>query len=562
MARPTSDDNATALLAMSEGRARKVTGGNPQTPQYWLQKLFGGGVENLSGVRVTEDTALRFSPFWSGVTLIASGIGALPIALVRKTEEGRKEITDHPGLRLLHTRPNPFTSPMAFKETLQAHAITWGNGYAWIERSPNGDPVNLWQLPPNTVRPEIKELAGDDVLMYRVQAKGKEVFYLWEDVLHIKGIGFDGLIGYNLVQYATESLGAGIAAEQHAASFFGNSALPQIVLEHPTTIGDEAQERLRTSWQKTYGGVANANKTAIIEEGMKLNKVTVDPQVSQLLETREFSPKEVGRWLRIPPYMLGASDQGKATTEAQGREFVTWTLMPWLTRWEEESSYKLLRTTEKADHSFKVRTAALLRGDLLTRYNAYRTGRQWGWLSIDDVRRLEDMTPIGEENGGTVYLVPMNMGDASDPATFGSTASDSQDGNTQGEGQDDEPRMLQAHRQLLEAAMARIVTKQVRAFRKAAKNPDRFGEWADKFYAELPAYFREVIGPVVEAAASAMGRAAPDITELSERLSKETHDLLTTFGMDAAERHIVQLNAQGAEHWAETIMLLIQGDES
>jgi len=228
------------------------------------------------------------------------------------------------------------------------------------------------------------------------------------DVLHIPGLGFDGLVGYSPIAMAKNAIGMAIACEEYGAKFFANGAAPGGVLEHPGTVKDPA--RIRESWQNTFGGSANANKVAVLEEGMKYTPIAISPEQAQFLETRKFQINEIARIFRVPPHMVGDLEKSSfSNIEQQSLEFVKYTLEPWVIRWEQSISRSLLSRDEKKQYFVKFNLEGLLRGDYQSRMNGYATARQNGWMSANDIRELENLDRIPAEDGGDLYLINGNM---------------------------------------------------------------------------------------------------------------------------------------------------------
>ena len=228
------------------------------------------------------------------------------------------------------------------------------------------------------------------------------------DVLHIPGLGFDGLVGYSPIAMAKNAIGLAIATEEYGSKFFANGAAPSGVLEHPGTIKDPS--RVRESWQQTFGGSHNSNKIAVLEEGMKYTPISISPEQAQFLETRKFQINEIARIFRVPPHMVGDLEKSSfSNIEQQSLEFVKYTLDPWVIRWEQAMHRALLSEDEKKDYFFKFNVEGLLRGDYASRMNGYATARQNGWMSANDIRELEDLDRIPSELGGDLYLVNGNM---------------------------------------------------------------------------------------------------------------------------------------------------------
>ena len=300
-----------------------------------------------------------------------------------------------------------------FRETLMTHLLLWGNAYSQIIRNGKGEVIALYPLMPDrmTVDRDEKGQLYYSYLMGNDDAptmKGSTVNLSPSDVLHIPGLGFDGLVGYSPIAMAKNAIGMAIACEEYGAKFFANGAQPSGVLEHPGTLKDPS--RVRESWQSTFGGSHNANKVAVLEEGMKYTPISISPEQAQFLETRKFQINEIARIFRVPPHMVGDLEKSSfSNIEQQSLEFVKYTLDPWVSRWEQSMARSLLTPEEKKQYFVKFNVDGLLRGDYQSRMNGYAVGRQNGWMSANDIRELENLDRIPEELGGDLYLINGNM---------------------------------------------------------------------------------------------------------------------------------------------------------
>ncbi|VEI13854.1 phage portal protein [Trueperella bialowiezensis] len=373
--------------------------------------LFG---PTSSGRPVTERSAMQMTAVYSCVRILAEAIAGLPLHVYRREADGSKvKATDHSLYRLLHDEPNPEMTSFVFRETLMTHLLLWGNAFAQVIRNGLGEVIGLYPLMPN--RMTVGRDLDTKQLYYEYQTSWDEPAGQWErvrltpgDVLHIPGLGFDGLVGYSPIAMAKNAIGLAQATEDYGASFFANGAAPGGVLEHPGTIKDPS--RVRESWQATFGGARNGNKVAVLEEGMKYTPISVSPEQAQFLETRKFQINEIARIFRIPPHMIGDLDKSSfSNIEQQSLEFVKYTLDPWVIRWEQAINKTLLSEREKPSVFVKFNVEGLLRGDYESRMNGYATARQNGWMSANDIRALENLDRIPEDQGGDVYLVNGNM---------------------------------------------------------------------------------------------------------------------------------------------------------
>ena len=375
---------------------------NPSTslanPASWM---FDGAASK-TGIAITEDSAMRLSAVFGAVRVISETIASLPWEVKQDAGDSTRSASAHPINKLIH-HPNGMMTDFNFREVCQAHLCLHGNAFIAIRRNEAGQPVKLIPVHPDRVEVKVYK----DEKFYTID-QGKETFDDTE-MIHILGLSFDGIIGKSVIEAARESIGLGLAADQFGGSFFGNGANVSAVLTHPGRLSDEAYKRLMASWQRRYSGLDNAHKTAILEEGMNLQKVSISPQESQFLETRKFGVEDIARFFRIPLAYLGSLENSstRANIEEQGIQFQRNTILPWVKRWESEFNRKLFPGQE--DYFIRMNMDGLLRGDISSRYSSYAVARQWGWLSVNDIRKHESLEPI---DGGDIYLQPMNMVEA------------------------------------------------------------------------------------------------------------------------------------------------------
>lgn len=320
---------------------------------------------------------------------------------------------DHALYRLLHDEPNPEMTSFIFRETLMTHLLLWGNAYAQIIRNGKGEVIALYPLMPNRMKVD-RDKAGSLYYEYTRSSddastmNGSTVILKQTDILHIPGLGFDGLVGYSPIAMARNAIGLAMATEEYGAKFFANGAQPGGVLEHPGIIKDPA--RVRESWNSVYQGSGNSHRIAVLEEGMKYTPIGIAPNEAQFLETRKFQIDEIARIFRVPPHMVGDLEKSSfSNIEQQSLEFVKYTLDPWVIRWEQNLAKALFSEEEKKDYFFKFNVDGLLRGDYVSRMNGYAVGIQNGFMSPNDVRSLENMDLIPDEEGGNIYVLNGNV---------------------------------------------------------------------------------------------------------------------------------------------------------
>ena len=368
---------------------------------------------SASGKRVNERSAMQMTAVYSCVRILSEAVASLPLHLYEYTDAGTAKATQHPLYVLLHDEPNPEMTSFIFRETLMTHLLLWGNAYAQVIRNGRGEVIALYPLMPDRMTVDRDE-QGRLYYEYRVSSEDAPINETGSvrlapaDVLHIPGLGFDGLVGYSPIAMAKNAIGLAIATEEYGSKFFANGAAPSGVLEHPGTLKDPA--RIRESWQATFGGSTNAGRVAVLEEGMKYAPISIAPEQAQFLETRKFQINEIARIFRVPPHMIGDLEKSSFNNiEQQSLEFVKYTLDPWVSRWEQAIVRTLLTADEKKRYYVKFNVDGLLRGDYKSRMEGYNIGRQGGWMSANDIRALENLDLIPDEEGGNLYLVNGNM---------------------------------------------------------------------------------------------------------------------------------------------------------
>lgn len=383
--------------------------------------LFG---RTTSGKPVNERTAMQTTAVYACVRILAEAVASLPLHVYEYQDDGGKKLVhDHPLYYLLHDEPNPEMTSFVFRETLMSHLLIWGNAYAQIIRDGAGRVLGLYPLLPDKMDVQ-RDDRGNIYYVYSRNSDENPMFKEYgdirlkaEEVLHIPGLGFDGLIGYSPIAMAKNAVGMTLACEEYGASFFANGANPGGVLEHPGVLKDPS--KVRESWNSVYRGVNNAHKIAVLEEGMKYQQIGIPPEEAQFLETRKFQINEIARLYRIPPHMIGDLDKSSfSNIEQQSLEFVKYTLDPWVIRWEQSLQRSLLLPGEKGKYFIKLNVDGLLRGDYQSRMNGYAVGRQNGWFSANDIREMENMNPIPDEEGGSLYLINGAMTKLADAGAF------------------------------------------------------------------------------------------------------------------------------------------------
>jgi HK97 family phage portal protein len=404
------------LIARVREALRSITLGPWNSKDKTLARYFSDGRPAAAGIPINEDSAFNYAAFWQGVSLIAGHMAAFPLIHYKRLKGGGKErYTDSAIYGMLHDQFNPEMSSFVGREVMQAHVLSWGNGYAEIEFNALNKPVNLWPITPDRVTP----FRGDrttpslvpGAVYYRVQnGEAPDAVLPAARMLHVPGFGFDGLQGYGVVRRARESLSLSLAAERFGATFFGNGSSFGGVFTTDAELDDEAEKKFRKTMTDLHQGPDRAHKLAVLWGGKwTYEKLGVPPDDAQFLETRKFQIEEVARWLNLPPHKLKHLDRSTNNNiEHQGIEYHTDTIWPWQVRWEQEYNRKLIPRLERGQQFIEHLVDGIQRGDIQTRYAAYAVGRQWGWLCADDIRERENMNPLPNGTGQT-FLVPLNM---------------------------------------------------------------------------------------------------------------------------------------------------------
>jgi HK97 family phage portal protein len=374
---------------------------NPRTslsrPASWLLDLF---VKSKSGATVNESSSMTLSAVYAAVRVISETVASLPLHVYEREGQGRRRLDEHP-VALLLEKPNPYQTSFVWKQFLQASDSFHGNAYCIIERNAAGQPIKLTPVHPDKVAIKMR----DGEKYFHVDKVGVFADY---EMLHLMGLSFSGIEGISVMEAAREAIGMGLAAQQFGGEFFGNGANLGGVITHPAKLTPDSMQRLKDSWRRNYQGNDKSHGTAVLEEGMKYERIGIPPDQAQFLETRKFQILDIARIFRVPPHMLGELDASasRANIEEQGISFVRDTIRPIVTMWEDELNKKLFMPSEQGRMYVRFNLDSLLRGDTSSRFSSYAVARQWGWLSVNDIRDLENMNPI---EGGDVYLQPLNM---------------------------------------------------------------------------------------------------------------------------------------------------------
>jgi HK97 family phage portal protein len=476
-------------------RALSLSGGSLRDPR--LNEIFGSSSVADAGVSVTPWTALNYSAVFAAVRIISEAVSSLPLHLYERLPNGgKRRASGTPLYSLVHDAPNDEMGSLQWREASMAHLLLWGNCYSEIVRDLEGNAVELWPLDPSQVKPT-RTANGD--LFYDV---GGKVALPRENVLHVSGLSFDGISGISPIAQARQSIGLALAIEQFGAGFFGRGARPGGILTFPGQLSSEARANLRRSFEDLHSGSGNSHRVALLEQGLKWESIGVPPDDSQFLQSREFQVIEICRWFNLPPHKLKElAKMNYNSLEQMNVEFLTDTLRPWLVRWEQQLNRKLLRRQDRERFFFEHAVEGILRGDLQSRYTSYSIARNWGWLSVNEIREKENLNPV---DGGDTYLTPQNMAPANGPSPDPAAAQSAQQvTNAQ------DPTLIRSDLgaekeqailiRLLEDAGNRLQAIECNAVKRFSNKPSEFLEKIGKFCEEHRTRVVSAYAPVLEA---------------------------------------------------------------
>jgi HK97 family phage portal protein len=376
----------------------------------YIKAWMVGEESRLPDGPVDADRAMTYTAVFACVRVLSETLASLPIKLYKRLPNGDKQdLSSETTYDMLHSKPNDEMTPFAFKECMMTNLNLGGNAYAQKLRNKSGEIVQLYPIIPARVRLERNKEAPYNLIYYVRQNGGTEKPLTRSDILHIPGLSIDGINGLTPIGYAAKAVKLGLQYENFGYKFFKNGARPSGYIELPNELSDQAFEHMKKEFNEKFSGEDNAGKTPIFEGGAKYTQLTVNQADAQYLESRKFQTEEIARIYRVPLHLIQNLDGATfSNIEQQSLEFVIYTMLPWAKRWEEALNVQVLTDEQrKAGWFYEFSMDALLRGDIVSRYSAYATARQWGWLNVNDILRMENRNGIGAI--GNKYLEPMNM---------------------------------------------------------------------------------------------------------------------------------------------------------
>lgn len=468
------------------------------------------------GKDLTVSGSLAVTAVYACVSFLADAIGGLPLPIYReRTDGGKEKIKEHPTYWILNEQANPEMTDFEFRSTMIGHVALWGNGFYEIQRDDAAYPTALWPLRPDKVEPFWGE---DGRIAYKYQLpSGQPKIFRWWQVGRWRDFSTGGIVGLSRVKLGKEAIGLAAATEEFGGRFFGNGSWPAGFLRHPGKLSQQGKDNLKTSFEESHRGLSNAQRVAVLEEGIEWQQIGIPPEAAQFLESRQFQLREIARWFRVPSHIL--NDLGDTTynnIENLGIGLVVYTIRPWAINIEKSLDRDLLLESERRSGIFiEHNVEGLLRGDMKSRYDAYAIGRQWGWLTPNKILALENMNPMGAE--GDIALVPLNMVPA---PQAGKTSQET-------------PRSIE-HRELLrlrlgdsyralfnEAASRTLRREEADVMRAANKMLSRrdvaqFGDWLRQFYGEHVQFTERQFAAVLQSYNDQVAQSAADEINLSD----------------------------------------------
>jgi len=546
---------------------------DPPTPDPYASFALMGGM-TAAGVKVTEDISLQSTTVFAAMRIIAESVASLPLVIFRRRGRAKERATDHPLYGVLHDLANGELTAMELRETIMGHAALWGTAYGEIEYDAAGQVRGLWPLRADSGFP-IHDEAGKLWLQYRLPG-GQEVRLPWYRIHKVQGISRDGVVGYEPIRLAAQAVGLILGTERYGAAFFQNGARPGGVLEHPGHLNPKARDALRAQWTAMHSGLNNAQRVAILEEGMKFNALGIPNEEAQFLQTRQFQVTEIARLFRIPPHMLADLDRATfSNIEHQSLEFVMHTLRPWLVRVEQAIYRDLLTPAERQTLFARHIVEGLLRGDTTSRYAGYQSGINTGWMTRNEARELEDLNPL---DGLDEPLVPLNMIEEGQAAPVSGRSDEHLHGEHRIRPEVSEPQPWEARAEqvgtarqaamrrmvrLWEDAAGRAVKREAADIRRAVpryfgkRNVEDFMGWLEGFYENvrdwLPDYFRALMETYAEQMFADVSDELGDPVEVdAEALAEWVNEYLA---------NLTAVWAVGGERQLRTLVLDAEDEE-
>lgn len=376
------------LIARITGLVRKSGGFLAQPPRWFREAL--GVEETYAGVEVSASTAMHSATVAACVRLLSESVASLPLFTLRRVGESKVKAPEHPAYRLLHDRPNEYQTSYLWRQVAMSHVLLHGNSYSLIERGASGELRALWPIDP--ARVTVRAEGGG--IYYEIGGPQK-LTVPYADMVHFRGPSLDGITGVSIISMARQGIGLDLALTQHGAAIFKNRARPGLIVKTKNMLSDTARGA-KERWLREFTGSLNAGKSVILEGGLELEngQQGYSNQDAEFLGSRGFTVQEICRWFRVPPHLIGDPTRlAYASSETEMNAFLVHTLRPWLVNLEAEINFKIF-DGDGEQHFAEFAADGIARGDQAARYESYRVGIEAGFLSVADVRRIENLPAI------------------------------------------------------------------------------------------------------------------------------------------------------------------------
>lgn len=509
-------------------------------PDDWMAEAFGT-TKSYTGKNVKEETAMKSSAVFACVRIISESVAMLPLIVYQREERGKSRAMNHLLYDVLKNRPNPEMSAYNYKEAMLMHLLLWGNHYAEIEYRGDGKPRALWPLLPSQTTVYYVGNGRERVYVTYLP-NGEERRLTGKYVLHIPGMAFDGLQGLSPIGYARESIGLDLATEEFGSRFFGQGTNMGAVAKHPGKLSDEAYHRLKKDMERKHEGLGNAHRLMLLEEGMDIEKIGIPPDNAQFLETRQFQKRDIARIFRVPLYLLADVEKGSsyASIEQQSLDFLKYSIQPWLARIEQAVNNQLFTPESRKQYFAEFLIDSLLRADIQTRYQAYSTGINYGFLTINEVRAMENMNPSDAPEADQHFIqqnmMPIDQANQQeDNGLLRSQIIRSAQGRAPEKrgGRSRLEKSKQRENEVRQRA-ARIVAKEKKdVLEKASEHLERsqqgFQVWLEGYYEELGEDIKTEMRPVFKRLAQDMRDDVAEDIDIDKTLSEDDEEFLEEY---------------------------------
>lgn len=551
-----------SLLATVSDAIRTAAGAMSITTKS--ERWFDLGGDSAAGIAVNPDKALSYAPWWRGISFLSDSVAKTPIEIYQRQQASdglggpdatRVPATDHPAYHLLRWKPNFFQTAYQWQKLMMSWRLSRGNGYSWILRGPDMRPLQLVPLHPDCTTPVILRFDGIPTtalmpttqIWYVTWQAGVMLRFPAEDVLHFRGLSDNGLVGYSVIHKARETLGLGLAEQTYASKFFAHGGRPSVVLMFPGQLKDEDKRNIVNQWERMHNGAESAHKTALLDRGMQLKEVSFSAEDSQLLESREFSIREVANYLGVPAHKLGdTSRQGYASLEQENLSFYTDTLSAHFVDMEQECADKLLLEEEKTEGTYCVEfaDASIRSTDLTAKANFLRTATGGApFMSVNEARGFINLNPR-DDGASDKIAQALNQSRPGEPATEPAAPATPPPQPPKKKDKKDKKKALAAGVEFQHGLIAkRLVKRAANQASAAAKSVAEFCKFADGFEAANGAAYRDEFAGVEALSFAIAGKPSG----CAEKLLGQVASRYRQVAEEASEKNLAAVAAAAGE---------------